>query len=240
MECSSASVPDLKFGNKTARTVVPRVQGGCDGQSRRTSHYSRRHQSKRAARYSSHGIDFCWSALSARGRPVWPRLWRRRPASRFMWCATRGSSADISARQRPASSVSSTTCGRRLASCSSTSSMLSARERGDLHETGEIKRVVTSLLMQMDDLPSYTVIAAATNHPELLDRASWRAAGIAGAGWMSVVGSSWATPSSTRWSPGETAIASALARARIGSTAHIRSVWSVQCNTYRYPASQSA
>jgi SpoVK/Ycf46/Vps4 family AAA+-type ATPase len=48
------------------------------------------------------------------------------------------------------------------------------KERGDLHETGEIKRVVTSLLMQMDDLPSYAVIAAATNHPELLDRASWR------------------------------------------------------------------
>lgn len=48
------------------------------------------------------------------------------------------------------------------------------KERGDLHETGEIKRVVTSLLMQMDDLPSYSVIAAATNHPELLDRASWR------------------------------------------------------------------
>jgi SpoVK/Ycf46/Vps4 family AAA+-type ATPase len=48
------------------------------------------------------------------------------------------------------------------------------KERGDVHETGEIKRVVTSLLMQMDDLPSYTVIAAATNHPELLDRASWR------------------------------------------------------------------
>jgi SpoVK/Ycf46/Vps4 family AAA+-type ATPase len=48
------------------------------------------------------------------------------------------------------------------------------KERGDLHETGEIKRVVTSLLMQMDDLPSYTIVAAATNHPELLDRASWR------------------------------------------------------------------
>jgi len=48
------------------------------------------------------------------------------------------------------------------------------KERGDIHETGEIKRVVTSLLMQVDDLPSYTVIAAATNHPELLDRASWR------------------------------------------------------------------
>jgi AAA+ superfamily predicted ATPase len=48
------------------------------------------------------------------------------------------------------------------------------KERGDIHETGEIKRVVTSLLMQIDDLPSYTVVAAATNHPELLDRAAWR------------------------------------------------------------------
>jgi len=48
------------------------------------------------------------------------------------------------------------------------------KERGDVHETGEIKRVVTSLLMQVDELPSYTIIAAATNHPELLDRASWR------------------------------------------------------------------
>jgi SpoVK/Ycf46/Vps4 family AAA+-type ATPase len=48
------------------------------------------------------------------------------------------------------------------------------KERGDIHETGEIKRVVTSLLMQIDELPSYTIIVAATNHPELLDRASWR------------------------------------------------------------------
>ncbi len=48
------------------------------------------------------------------------------------------------------------------------------KERGDRHETGEIKRVVTSLLMQFDDLPSYTIIIGATNHPELLDRASWR------------------------------------------------------------------
>ena len=48
------------------------------------------------------------------------------------------------------------------------------KERGDIHETGEIKRVVTSLLMQLDDLPSYTIVAAATNHPELLDRATWR------------------------------------------------------------------
>lgn len=48
------------------------------------------------------------------------------------------------------------------------------KERGDTHETGEIKRVVTSLLMQMDDLPSYVVVVAATNHAELLDRAVWR------------------------------------------------------------------
>ena len=48
------------------------------------------------------------------------------------------------------------------------------KERGDIHETGEIKRVVTTLLLQFDDLPPYCVIVAATNHPELLDRASWR------------------------------------------------------------------
>jgi SpoVK/Ycf46/Vps4 family AAA+-type ATPase len=48
------------------------------------------------------------------------------------------------------------------------------KERGDTHETGEIKRVVTSLLMQIDELPSYTIVVAATNHPELLDRAAWR------------------------------------------------------------------
>ena len=48
------------------------------------------------------------------------------------------------------------------------------KERGDLHETGEIKRVVTTLLLQLDDLPSYCVLIGATNHPELLDRATWR------------------------------------------------------------------
>ncbi len=49
-----------------------------------------------------------------------------------------------------------------------------AKERGDLHETGEIKRVVNSLLMQVDKLPDYVVVIAATNHPELLDKAVWR------------------------------------------------------------------
>jgi len=49
-----------------------------------------------------------------------------------------------------------------------------AKERGDLHETGEIKRVVSSLLLEMDALPSYVVVVTATNHSELLDRAVWR------------------------------------------------------------------
>ncbi len=48
------------------------------------------------------------------------------------------------------------------------------KERGDIHETGEIKRVVSFLLMQLDQLPSYVVAVAATNHAELLDRAVWR------------------------------------------------------------------
>ncbi len=48
------------------------------------------------------------------------------------------------------------------------------KERGDTHETGEIKRVVSSLLMQVDALPTHVVVIGATNHPELLDRAAWR------------------------------------------------------------------
>jgi AAA+ superfamily predicted ATPase len=48
------------------------------------------------------------------------------------------------------------------------------KERGDAHETGEIKRVVSTLLLQMDQLPSHVVIVTATNHAELLDRAVWR------------------------------------------------------------------
>lgn len=48
------------------------------------------------------------------------------------------------------------------------------KERGDIHETGEIKRVVSSLLLQIDDLPSHVIVIAATNHPELLDKAVWR------------------------------------------------------------------
>jgi AAA+ superfamily predicted ATPase len=49
-----------------------------------------------------------------------------------------------------------------------------AKERGDEHETGEIKRVVSSLLMMVDDLPSHVMVVAASNHPELLDRGAGR------------------------------------------------------------------
>ncbi|WP_316680349.1 AAA family ATPase [Ralstonia flaminis] len=48
------------------------------------------------------------------------------------------------------------------------------KERGDVQETGEIKRVVSSLLTQLDRLPSHSIVVCATNHPELLDRAVWR------------------------------------------------------------------
>lgn len=48
------------------------------------------------------------------------------------------------------------------------------KERGDERETGEIKRVVSSLLLQIDALPSYVIFVAATNHEELLDTAAWR------------------------------------------------------------------
>ena len=48
------------------------------------------------------------------------------------------------------------------------------KERGDIHETGEIKRVVSSLLLHIDSLPSYVVVIGATNHESLLDKAAWR------------------------------------------------------------------
>lgn len=48
------------------------------------------------------------------------------------------------------------------------------KERGDTHETGEIKRVVSSLLLQIDALPSYAVVVVASNHAQLLDSAVWR------------------------------------------------------------------
>jgi len=49
-----------------------------------------------------------------------------------------------------------------------------AKEREDRQESGEIKRVLNSLLLEVDRLPSYVILVAATNHPDLLDRAVWR------------------------------------------------------------------
>ncbi len=49
-----------------------------------------------------------------------------------------------------------------------------AKERSDEHETGEIKRVVSMLLLQIDRLLAHVIFLGATNHSELLDWAAWR------------------------------------------------------------------
>ena len=49
-----------------------------------------------------------------------------------------------------------------------------AKRRDDYGEIGELKRLVTVLLQQLDDWPSSGLLIAATNHAELLDPAVWR------------------------------------------------------------------
>jgi|SRR5690554_209658 len=49
-----------------------------------------------------------------------------------------------------------------------------SKERSDDNDNGEIKRVVNSLLKQIDNLPSHVVVVAATNHETMLDKAVWR------------------------------------------------------------------
>lgn len=49
-----------------------------------------------------------------------------------------------------------------------------AKRRGDDTELGELKRLVTVLLQEIDLWPSDRMLIAATNHGELLDRAVWR------------------------------------------------------------------
>lgn len=49
-----------------------------------------------------------------------------------------------------------------------------AKLRDDRHELGELKRVVVSLLQNIDALDRHTVLLAATNHEHLLDPAIWR------------------------------------------------------------------
>lgn len=49
-----------------------------------------------------------------------------------------------------------------------------AKRRDDRDEVGELKRLVTVLLQQIDDWPATGLLLAATNHPDLLDPAVWR------------------------------------------------------------------
>jgi len=49
-----------------------------------------------------------------------------------------------------------------------------AKRRDDRGEIGELKRLVTVLIQQLDDWPSTGLLVAATNHPDLLDPAIWR------------------------------------------------------------------
>ena len=49
-----------------------------------------------------------------------------------------------------------------------------AKRRDDDAEIGELKRLVTVLLQEVDDWPPGNLLLAATNHPELLDPAAWR------------------------------------------------------------------
>ncbi len=49
-----------------------------------------------------------------------------------------------------------------------------AKMRDDSHELGELKRVVNSLLQNIDSMGTGTIFIAATNHEHLLDTAVWR------------------------------------------------------------------
>lgn len=49
-----------------------------------------------------------------------------------------------------------------------------AKERSDLAEHGEIKRVVNAVLQMMDSYEGQSVMIAATNHETILDSAVWR------------------------------------------------------------------
>jgi MoxR-like ATPase len=49
-----------------------------------------------------------------------------------------------------------------------------AKTRNDEREVGELQRVVIALLQNIDSLSPNTILIAATNHDELLDRAIWR------------------------------------------------------------------
>lgn len=49
-----------------------------------------------------------------------------------------------------------------------------AKARDDIHELGELKRVVNSLLQNIDTISNSSIVIAATNHQHMLDPAIWR------------------------------------------------------------------
>jgi SpoVK/Ycf46/Vps4 family AAA+-type ATPase len=49
-----------------------------------------------------------------------------------------------------------------------------AKRRDDSTDVGELKRLVTVLLQEIDDWPATSLLIAATNHADLLDPAVWR------------------------------------------------------------------
>ncbi|HED12764.1 MAG TPA: AAA family ATPase [Gammaproteobacteria bacterium] len=49
-----------------------------------------------------------------------------------------------------------------------------AKRRNDESDVGELKRLVTIMLQEVELWPSSGLLLAATNHPELIDRALWR------------------------------------------------------------------
>lgn len=53
-----------------------------------------------------------------------------------------------------------------------------AKKRADQADVGELKRLVTIMLQELDDWPSTSLLLAATNHPELVDPALWRRFGL--------------------------------------------------------------